>query len=68
MTYDVDTTEVVTRIMPTGEDKDGELLYLPEVHIDSENINAYPQPKWAHLAVNDCKENTKASNVSICTM
>ena len=61
VTYDVDTTDVVTRIMPTGEDKDGELLYLPEVYIDSENIDAYPQPKWSHLAVSDCKENTKAS-------
>ena len=27
--YDVDDTDVITRIMPTGEDKDGELLYLP---------------------------------------
>ena len=25
-------------IMPTGEDKDGNLLYLPEVYIDSPNI------------------------------
>ena len=30
VSYDVDLTDVVTRIMPTGEDRDGNLLYLPE--------------------------------------
>lgn len=57
--YDVDMTDVVTRIMPTGEDKDGKVLYLPEVYIDSPNIANYPAPKWIHLAVSDCKEVTK---------
>ena len=57
--YDVDMTDVVTRIMPTGEDKDGKVLYLPEVYIDSPNIASYPAPKWIHLAVSDCKEVTK---------
>ena len=45
ISYDVDLTDVVTRIMPTGEDKDGNLLYLPEVYIDSPNIDSYPHPK-----------------------
>ena len=57
--YDVDLSDVVTRIMPTGEDKDGKVLYLPEVYIDSPNIANYPAPKWIHLAVSDCKEVTK---------
>ena len=57
--YDVDLSGVVTRIMPTGEDKDGKVLYLPEVYIDSPNIANYPAPKWIHLAVSDCKEATK---------
>ena len=57
--YDVDLSDVVTRIMPTGEDKDGKVLYLPEVYIDSPNIASYPAPKWIHLAVSDCKEVTK---------
>lgn len=56
ITYDVDETDVVTRIMPTGEDDDGEILYLPELYIDSENIDAYPHPKWYHLDVSDAKE------------
>ena len=34
ISYDVDETDVVTRIMPTGEDADGNILYLPELYID----------------------------------
>ncbi len=56
ITYDVDATDVVTRIMPTGEDKDGNILYLPELFIDSPNLSAYPHPKWVHLPVSDAKE------------
>ena len=56
ISYDVDATDVVTRIMPTGEDTDGNLLYLPEVYIDSPNISAYPHPKWIHLAVSEARE------------
>ena len=57
--YDLDMSDVVTRIMPTGQDKDGKVLYLPEVYVDSPNIANYPAPKWIHLAVSDCKEVTK---------
>ena len=60
--YDVDMTDVTTRIMPTGQDKDGKVLYLPEVYVDSLNIANYPAPKWIHLALSDCKEVTKGSN------
>ena len=54
--YDVDETDVVTRIMPTGEDADGNILYLPELYIDSPNIGAYPHPKWIHISVKEAKE------------
>lgn len=59
ISYDVDDTDVITRIMPTGEDKDGNLLYLPEEYVDSDYIDEYANPKWHHLAVKDCKENPK---------
>ena len=59
ISYDVDLTDVVTRIMPTGEDKDGNILYLPEVYIDSPNIGNYPHPKWIHLTVSEAKEVTE---------
>ncbi len=56
ISYDVDITNVTTRIMPTGENKDGEVLYLPELFRDSSYIDAYPAPKWIHLAVSEAKE------------
>ena len=57
--YDVDATDVTTRIMPTGQDKDGNMLYLPEVFVDSPLVDNYPSPKWIHLEVSDAKEVTK---------
>ena len=62
ISYDVDETDVTTRIMPTGEDKDGNLLYLPELYIDSPNIENYPHAKWMHLAVSEAKEVTKGDD------
>ena len=59
VSYDVDTTNVVTRIMPTGETSKGETLYLPELFIDSPHISDYPHPKWIQLAVSDAKESSK---------
>ena len=59
ISYDVDATNVVTRIMPTGEDADGKILYLPELYIDSPNIGAYTHPKWVHLPVPGAKEVTE---------
>ena len=58
ISYDVDETDVVTRIMPTGQDADGNILYLPELYIDSPNIGAYVHPKWIHLSVSEAKEVT----------
>ena len=58
ISYDVDETDVVTRIMPTGEDADGNVLYLPELYIDSPNLSAYTHPKWIHLPVSEAKEVT----------
>ena len=58
ISYDVDLTDVVTRIMPTGEDADGNVLYLPELYIDSPIINTYTHPKWIHLPVSEAKEST----------
>lgn len=36
--------QVVTRLKPVGENSDGSLLFLPEVHIDSPRISEYWQP------------------------
>ena len=58
ISYDVDETDVVTRIMPTGEDADGNILYLPELYLDSPDLSAYTHPKWIHLPVSEAKEVT----------
>ena len=58
ISYDVDETDVVTRIMPTNKDADGNILYLPELYLDSPNLNAYTHPKWIHLPVSEAKEVT----------
>ena len=62
ISYDVDLTDVVTRIMPTGEDADGNTLYLPELYLDSPHLSDYTQPKWIHLAVSEAKEVTKGDD------
>ena len=58
ISYDVDETDITTRIMPTGEDADGNILYLPELYIDSPNIGAYIHPKWIHMPVSEAREVT----------
>ena len=58
ISYDIDLTDVATRIMPTGEDADGNVLYLPELFLDSPLIGSYTHPKWIHLAVSEAKEKT----------
>jgi len=58
ISYDVDLSDVTTRIMPTGQDKDGKVLYLPELYIDSPLIDAYPHPRWIHMEVSEAKEVT----------
>ena len=56
ISYDVDETGVTTRILPTGEDRDGNVLYLPELYVDSPCLNSYPHPKWMHLPVSEVRE------------
>ena len=56
ISYDVDLTDVVTRIMPTGEAKDGNLLYLPEVYPDSPTIDTYTHPMSIPTALTQAKE------------
>ena len=62
VSYDVDMTNVITRIMPTGEDKDGKVLYLPELYVDSPYIGSYLHPKWYHLDVSEAREVAKGED------
>lgn len=50
------TDEVITRIVPLGEDADGKTLLLPEKWMDSPHIGEYPVLHTGTLAVSDAKE------------
>lgn len=67
ISYDIDETDVVTRIMPTGEDADGNILYLPELYVDSPYISHYVHPKWVHLKVAEAKEVAEGDNYKSLT-
>ena len=67
ITYDADITNVVTRIMPTGEDKNGNVLYLPEVYIASPRESEYVHPKWYRLEVADAAESDATDDEAAVT-
>lgn len=51
-----DTTEIVTRIMPTGLKADGQtVLKLPEKYVDSPNINEYVHPRIQRIHYSDIR-------------
>ena len=50
------TDSVITRIVPLGEDAEGNTLLLPERWIDSPHINDYPVVHTGTLTVSDAKE------------
>lgn len=56
ISYDLDSTNVITRIMPKGQDKDGNEMYLPEEYVDSPHIDDYPTVKWYLLECTEAKE------------
>ena len=62
---DYNSTGAATRIVPTGEDADGNILYLPEKYIDSPYILAFPYPLWAHLPVSDAKESEEMNRSAV---
>lgn len=63
LTIDESDEDIITRIVPVGEDKDGEKLYLPDTeYIDSDHIGDYPMPIWSEMTVRDAKEVAKGSD------
>lgn len=55
VSHTIDAENVITRILPVGETKKGERLYLPERFIDSPHISEYPVPHVYVLEVSDAK-------------
>lgn len=60
---DLNTDNVITRIMPTGLDENDTVIMLPEKYIDSPYINIYPHPKIKHIHYSDIKVN-KETNIT----
>ena len=59
VSYTENTEDVVTRIMPIGEDKEGNPLLLPEVYVDSANIGNYPTINAQKLEVQEARVSDK---------
>jgi phage minor structural protein len=61
------TEDVVTRVIPVGEDKDGnDLLLSGTIYIDSPHINDYPVPHIQVLKCTDCKAaSKKAADIAV---
>jgi len=62
LTVDEDESNVITRIVPVGQDKDGKPFYLPELYLDSPHIAEYANVKWRTLDVSEAKEVTKGDD------
>ena len=59
ISYDIDLTDVVTRIMPTGRGRGRQrAVSAGTVHGQSAYRAVIPIPKWIHLPVSDAKEKT----------
>ncbi|KEH95747.1 endopeptidase, partial [Clostridium botulinum C/D str. BKT12695] len=52
---DLDSSEAVTRIMPTGLTENDSIIMLEEKYIDSPNLDKYPFPKIRHMHFGDIK-------------
>lgn len=66
--YDLDETNVTTRIIPVGEDAQGKPLYLPEVFVDSPLAGNYDRPRIQTLKVQDAKVGGKLKAADVYQM
>lgn len=62
LSVDRDTTETYTRLIPTGQDTNGDVIYLPEKSIDAPEIDEYAMPRvytWAVSGARVGQERTR---------
>lgn len=62
LSVDRDTTETYTRLIPTGQDANGDVIYLPEKSIDAPEIDEYAMPRvytWAVSGARVGQERTR---------
>ncbi|HEX3018552.1 MAG TPA: phage tail spike protein [Caproicibacter sp.] len=67
LTIETDSSNVATRIYPTGRAADGQtLLVLPEKYVDSPYLNAYVHPKILHYDYSDIKVGDDMTQDAAC--
>lgn len=62
LSVDRDTTETYTRLIPTGQDANGDVIYLPEKSVDAPEIDEYAMPRvytWAVSGARVGQERTR---------
>lgn len=62
LSVDRDTTETYTRLIPTGQDANGDVIYLPEKNVDAPEIDEYAMPRvytWAVSGARVGQERTR---------
>lgn len=64
ITYEIDISEVVTRILPVGFTKSGTEVYLTELYVDSENIGNYFKELYAVREYNDLYDDVSSLSTS----
>lgn len=69
ITMESNEEDVVTRVIPVGEDKDGEKLYLDndltKCYVDSDLIEAYPVPHCYELSCENSKVGEKMDDEEV---
>ena len=60
---DVDTSDIMTRIMPTGLNKNNAVVFIDEKYIDSKHIDDYPTPIIRHVHYGDIQESDEEGNI-----
>lgn len=62
LSVDRDATETYTRLIPTGQDANGDVIYLPEKSVDAPEIDEYAMPRvytWAVSGARVGQERTR---------
>ena len=68
VTWTKSTEDVVTRIIPIGQDDQGERLLLPAKWVDSSRINQYPFVRMATLEVSDAHMDSDTTRAQCLTL
>ena len=62
----IDASNIVTRVVPVGQTKDGKPLYLSgQKYVESSNASSYPRPIYGYLRVSDAKVDSEVDGQTV---